>query len=541
MVSRNDPRDDSPKTSVKEASPEKRILVIGAGMSGMLMAIQLLKSGRSNIVVYEKAQQIGGTWRDNVYPGLKCDVPAAMFSYSFEPNKEYSSRFPMGSEIQDYLLSISDRYGLNQFIQFNKTVETVNWEDGRWYVQTSDGLIESFDIVINATGVLHYPYIPNIEGHEQFQGSSFHTARWREDMDWKGKKVGVIGSGATSVQVFPELVRESQHVTLFQRTAQWIFPIPNKAYTETDRKRMREEPGLIDRLRFRYSKLFQWTFSRAVIGNAFLLWAIGAFCRSHLRRKVKDPELRKKLTPQDKCGCKRLIFAKGFYQALQESNATLCTDAIERVVPDGIQTSDGRIHKLDVIIYATGFQVHRRMKPMHVVGREGKTMDETWSKGAVAHRSTTIPGFPNFFAIFGPYSPIGNYSAFSVAEVQVGHILRTIEHMESLGHDLIEPSEEATERLVNKMNRAMKKTVWMSGCKSWYQDADGNIPMWPWTFERYEREMSKLNAGDFRTACRDSQERPRVPKIRFLDYNLESSARTPTSILTHDNRIATLQ
>lgn len=489
----------------------KRILVIGAGMSGMLMAIQLLKSGKSNVVIYEQASQVGGTWRDNVYPGLKCDVPAAMFSYSFDPNREYSSRFPMGQEIQAYLLSIAKRYRLAELIQFNKSVESMQFEEGRWYVQTSDGFIEAFDIVINATGVLHHPYTPGIEGANTFQGTSFHTARWDGNVDFKGKKVGVIGSGATSAQVFPELVEQADHATLFQRTAQWIFPMPNKTYSATERQRLRDHPGRIDKLRFRYSKLFQWTFSRAVIGNVFLLWVIAAFCRSHLNRKVKDPELRKRLTPHDKCGCKRLIFAKGFYQSLQKNNATLCTDAIQRILPEGIQTSDGKIHELDVLVYATGFKVHQRMKPMQVVGREGKSIDQVWQSGTIAHRSTTVPGFPNFFLIFGPYSPIGNYSAFSVAEVQVGHILRVIEHMEMLGQDWIEPTVQATERLVGNMNQAMKNTVWLSGCSSWYQEPNGNVPMWPWTFERYEQEMSKLNPEEFQTAGKESRSLPCPP------------------------------
>jgi len=475
----------------------KRVLVIGAGMSGMLAAIQLLKSGRSNFVVYEKAGQVGGTWRDNVYPGLKCDVPASMFSYSFEPNLKYSSRFPIGSEIQSYLLSITKQYNLSDFIQFNKTVESICFEDGVWYVQTDDGYVEAFDIVINATGVLHHPHTPNIEGSKSFSGISFHTARWNTATDLRGKRVGVIGSGATAVQIVPELVKQASHLTLFQRTAQWIFPMPNKKYTTAEQSRLRDVPGLLEKLRFRYSKLFQWTFSRAVIGNAFLLWAIGAFCRSHLNRKVKNASLKKKLTPPDKCGCKRLIFGKGFYQAVQKPNATLCTDSIERIVPNGVITVDGKVHELDVIIFATGFDVHNHMKPMNVIGRDGKSIADVWKQGAIAHRSTTIPGFPNFFVVFGPYSPIGNYSAFSVAEVQVNHILRVIDHLEAIGKDLIEPSREATDLLVREMKVAMKKTVWSSGCKSWYQDSNGIIPMWPWTFERYEREMSKFCASEF--------------------------------------------
>jgi len=495
----------APNSAVATGCGERsaRVLVIGAGMSGILATIKLREAGYRNIQVVEKGPAPGGTWRDNTYPGLKCDVPAHMFTYSFAPNPNYTTRFPKGTEIREYLERVYAQYNLAQHVRFNTTIQSLNYEDGQWYAVNSHSEIEAYDLVICATGILHNPYIPKIEGMDSFQGSHWHTARWNHKVDLKGKRVGVIGSGATAAQILPELVHVSKHVTLFQRTPQWIFPMPNKAYSQSEMNRIRQSPGLAARLRDRYSKIFQYTFARAVIGNRFLQFAIEALCRSHLKRKVKDVELRAKLTPDYRAGCKRLIFGKGFYQALQRPNASLETEPISKIEPTGIRTEDGQLHKCDVLVFATGFDAHAYMRPMQVVGRDNQTLDNAWKNGAYCHRSTTIPGFPNFFVMFGPYSPIGNYSAISVAEVQVAFILKQLSELERTGNDLIEPLPCVTAQLTKRMDVAMKKTVWLSGCNSWYINQHGSTPMWPWTFERYQREMSKVNPAEFHMSKRN--------------------------------------
>jgi len=489
----------SPAESPREqsASRNPRILVIGAGMSGILLVIQLREAGFHNITVFEKGSEPGGTWRDNTYPGLKCDVPAHMFTYSFAPNPNYSHRFPRGKEIQEYLLRVFREHDVGSSVIFNRTVESCVFEDGFWYVQTDDGDIQQFDIVISATGILHRPKLPDIPGRELFQGAAFHTARWNHHIRFEGKRVGVIGTGSTSAQLIPELVSISKHVTLFQRTTQWIFPMPNKTYSSDEKEAVANKPGLAKRLRERYSKIFQWTFARAVVGNRFLLWGIEAICRRNLRRKVVDPKLRKRLTPSYRAGCKRLIFAKGFYEAIQRDNATLVDTSIACIEPNGIRTSDGRLHELDILIYATGFEAHNYMRPMTVCGRDGVSLDDTWADGAFAHRSTSIPGFPNFFMLFGPHSPIGNYSAISVAEVQCKYIVQQMRWMRETQSDLIEANIIATNQLLDRMKQGLGKTVWLSGCASWYMDDHGNVPMWPWTFERFESELSKVNPAEF--------------------------------------------
>jgi cation diffusion facilitator CzcD-associated flavoprotein CzcO len=481
---------------------EPRILVIGAGMSGILATIKLREAGYRNIQVVEKGPALGGTWRENTYPGLKCDVPAHMFTYSFAPNPEYSTRFPKGIEIRQYLERVYDQFDVAQHVRFNTTIESLNYDDGRWYTVNNQAEVEVYDFVIAATGILHHPFIPPIEGIEQFQGNQWHTARWNHNVQLKGKRVAVIGSGATAAQIVPQLVNKCKHLTLWQRTPQWIFPMPNKSYSPSEMERVRRSPLFARRLRYRYSKIFQYTFARAVIGNRFLQFAIEAICRNHLKRSVKDAGLRAKLTPNYRAGCKRLIFGKGFYQALQRPNARLETDPIAQLEPTGIRTQDGQLHPCDVIIFATGFDGHAYMRPMRVEGRDKLTLDQAWKKGAYCHRSTSIPGFPNFFVMFGPYSPIGNYSAISVAEVQIAYILQQLRELERTGNDLIEPLPCVTAQLIQRMDEAMKKTVWLSGCNSWYINEHGSTPMWPWTFERYEHEMSKVNPTEFHMSKR---------------------------------------
>ncbi len=269
--------------------------------------------------------------------------------------------------------------------------------------------------------------------------------------------------------------------------------------------RIRKHPWYGKYLRSVYSKIFQWTFARAVIGNPLLLRFIRWQCESHLNRKVKDPVLREKLLPKFQAGCKRLIFAKGFYQALQKPNASLVTEKIDEITPSGIKTSDGQLHELDAIIYATGFKAHNYMRPMKVYGRNQLSIDEAWKTSAVAHRSVAIPRFPNFFLIFGPYSPIGNYSAISVAEVQVNYLMQLIQTLASGKCDLVEPKPEVTEERCCKMKDALKKTVWLTGCNSWYLDGSGVPTMWPWTFERYQKEMKVADLNEFVLSKKNDQ------------------------------------
>lgn len=474
-----------------------RVIVIGAGMSGLLAAIRLHEAGIDDVLVCEKASRLGGTWRDNRYPGLSCDVPAHMYTYSFEPNPDYSRRYASGAEINAYFERVAHKYNLLRDIRFDCEIVRGEYRDSRWTLTTAEGERLEADFVIGATGVLHHPSWPDIPGLADFQGACFHTARWDESVDLRGKRVGLVGTGSTAVQIVPEVQKLAARLHLFQRTPQWIFPLPNRAYGERARARLRRHPWLAGWLRGAYSKLFEWTFARAVVGNKALLGFIAWMCRYHLESKVRDPVLREKLRPAYQAACKRLIFGTGFYEALQQPNAELVTAGIERVEPTGVRTADGRLHELDVLVLATGFQAHAFMRPMELVGEKGLTLAEAWADGARAYRSVALPGFPNFFMLIGPNSPIGNYSLITIAELQVDYVMQLIELWRSGRADAIAPREEPTRRFNEALRAAMPGTVWVTGCKSWYLDDHGHPAMWPWSFERFRAEMAHPQLAEF--------------------------------------------
>lgn len=475
---------------------QPKVVIIGAGMSGILMGIKLREAGIDNFTLYEKADRVGGTWRDNTYPGLSCDVPAHMYTYSFEANPDYSHRYARGPEIYRYFDKVSKKYNLLPHIKFNKELVSAKYENGRWQLTTQDGEVTTADFLISACGVLHHPSYPDIAGLDSFAGTKFHTARWDHSVDLKGKRIGIIGTGSTSAQIVPKVVDVAGKLSLFQRTPQWMFPLPDKQFSEDEKNRMRESPFLPKLVRKLWSFAFEYTFARAVIGNPLLLQFIAWSCRRNLDQ-VKDPILKRKLTPDYKAACKRLIFCSDFYPAIQRPNAELVTAGIDRIDPKGIVTKDGKLHELDVLVLATGFKPHNFMRPMQMVGENGVTLDQAWENGAQAYRSIGIPGFPNFFMLIGPNSPIGNYSLITIAEIQANYILQLIGLYRQGKCAAIAPKAEATRRFNEAIKGAMKGTVWVTGCKSWYLDKNGNPAMWPWTFARFRHEMSTPQLAEF--------------------------------------------
>ncbi|MEN8161460.1 MAG: NAD(P)/FAD-dependent oxidoreductase [Myxococcota bacterium] len=468
-----------------------RFVIIGAGMSGILSAIKLREAGFDDFVIYEKADRLGGTWRENTYPGIACDVPSHLYSYSFEPNPDWSHRFSPGDEIEAYFERVAEKYGVTERIRFGEEVETLTWQDGRWRLITREGQHDSADVVIAATGVLHHPSYPDIEGLDTFRGACFHSARWNHGVRLDGRRVGVVGTGSTAVQITSALVDRVAKLSLFQRTPQWIAPQENPAYTDGEKAAFRSDPELMHQLHDEISKTFAENFSNAVVdANSPQMKLLEDVCRANLENNVKDPVLREKLRPSYRAACKRLVISEDFYDAIQKPNAALLTEGIERVEPEGVRTRDGRLHELDVLVLATGFRVDRFLRPIEVTGHEGKCLDEAWAERPVAYLSISVPGFPNLFMLNGPNGPVGNFSLIEVAELQLAYILQLVELLRTgRCHDVC-PSEATTERFDAERIEAAKSTVWITGCNSWYLDDRGIPAVWPWTFDRFREEMA---------------------------------------------------
>jgi cation diffusion facilitator CzcD-associated flavoprotein CzcO len=482
---------------------DPRVAIVGAGMSGLCMAHALQRAGIEDFTVYEKADEVGGTWRENRYPGLTCDVPSRFYSYSFAPNPDWSSYFSPGREIQGYFTRVTDELGLRRHIRFGAEVTQARWEDGRWSLRTSRGDRDVADVLVTATGVLHHPRVPPIKGLETFAGAAFHSARWDESAQLDDRRVAVIGTGSTGVQITTALARRTRRLVVFQRTAQWILPVANIPYSPVIRHVLRRFPRL-NRVIYRF---YQATLE-AILGDAVTRrgparLALDGLCRLNLRLAVRDRDLRRRLRPDYEVMCKRLVMSFGFYPALQRPGVELVTEPIERVEPRGIVTADGRLHELDVIVLATGFDAHAYMRPMEIVGEGGITLDEAWAGGPRAYRTVALPGFPNLFTLMGPHSPIGNHSLIAVAETQARYIMQWIERLRRDGVRSVAPTPEATARFNDELRGALPGTVWATGCRSWYLGADGKPELWPWPPTRHREMLRAPVEGDFETSPRD--------------------------------------
>ena len=474
---------------VQKGERKLRIAVVGAGMAGILSTIELRRAGFDDITVYEKGDRVGGTWRENTYPGLSCDVPSHLYSYSFALSPQWSHRFSPGPEIQAYFERVADQYGVLPHIRFGEAVVRCEFTDGRWHLTTESGHQDEADVVIAATGVLHHPRYPNIEGLDRFEGSVFHSARWDHSVDLEGVRLGIIGTGSTGVQIVCGVVDRVSHLSLFQRTAQWIMPSENPAVDDEQRSSFVAKPEDLRQYRQQLSDLFDM-FANAVVDirSNELEW-IERACLENLENNVRDPELREKLRPNYRAACKRLVISPDFYDAIQRPHTEVVTEPIDRIEPAGVRTADGRLHDLDVLVLATGFHADAFMRPIEVIGRGGVTLQEAWTPRPVAYLSISIPEFPNFFMINGPNGPVGNFSLIEVAELQVRYILQLIEGIRSGRCQEVSAAPTALDRFEEERAVAARNTVWVTGCNSWYLDDRGLPAVWPWSFLRFRDEM----------------------------------------------------
>jgi cation diffusion facilitator CzcD-associated flavoprotein CzcO len=456
-------------------------------MSGLCMGIKLQQAGIDTFTIYEKATDVGGTWRENTYPGLVCDVPSRYYSYSFEPNPDWTRLMSPGGEIHAYFSRVADKYGLRRHIRFDTEIASARHDGARWHIRTRTGDEFEADFVVSCCGFLHHPRMPDIEGLETFEGAAFHSARWDHGVELRGKRIGVVGTGSTGVQIVCGLADVAGRLKLFQRTAQWVYPTPNLRYRGLGRRLMRRFPAL-SRLPYRFWQAYiEHSIGRAVVQRGWQRAAFGVACRLHLMT-VRDRELRRKLTPAYDPMCKRIVVSGSFYRAVQKPSVDVVTERIERVEPRGVRTADGVLHELDVLVLATGFDAHAYLRPIELENAEGLTLEEMWRDRVHAYRTVALAGFPNFFMLCGPHSPIGNQSLVPVAESQADYVMHWIRKYQEGEILTVAPTPEATERFNDEMRAAMGDTVWMTGCNSWYLGKDGYPELWPWVPERH-REM----------------------------------------------------
>lgn len=476
------------------------VIIIGAGMTGMAVAIKLRNAGIANITILEKGATVGGTWRENRYPGVTCDVPAHAYTYSFEPNPEWSKFFADGEEIHQYFERVHKKYKLDEITRFNETVTSCIYSAGQWTVKTNLNMTYVCDILFSATGILHQPNYPDIKGLEDFGGICMHTARWDGTVNAKDQRIGVIGNGSTGAQLIPEMIdAPGTDVTVFQRTAQWLVEAKNHDYTEQDKQRFRKHPSRMERIK----KISLWVYAQgtsALVDDSFFgriqhrLFAWNSV--RYLNKSIKDPVLRAKLTPDYKFGCKRVVMNTSFYPAIQKPNAHLVTEGIDHITKEGVVTRDGKLHKLDILILCTGFNPSAFMRPMEFRGRNGISIEDAWKDKLTAYRSMMIPQFPNFFLMLGPNSPVGNFSVIAMSEIQAEYCIKLIKLWQEGRLTDIEARPEALTAWRQYLKERMQHTVWASGCNSWYLDKDGDPITWPDKWKNWATMMKTVNIAD---------------------------------------------
>jgi cation diffusion facilitator CzcD-associated flavoprotein CzcO len=486
-----------------QASPvHTRAIIVGTGFAGLGMAIALQRQG-ADFVILEKADEIGGTWRDNSYPGCACDVPSHLYSFSFEPKATWSRLFSPQPEILDYLKGVTDKYGLRRYIRFGSLVNRAHWDDSeyRWHVFTDSGQEYVGQFLISGAGALHIPRLPDIDGIDDFGGAAFHSAQWDHAVDLAGKRVAVIGTGASAIQIVPAIVDEVAEVHLYQRTPPWVVPVPHTPLPIALRQAFAIVPGL--RLAVRSG--IYWgleTVGYAMTKRPGLLRAIEAIGKLNIRRNVHDKELRRKLTPHYRAGCKRILYSgNNYYRAVANPKTTLITERITRITANGIVTDDGVEHPVDVIVYATGFHVTDSYTYVDVKGPRGEDLVDRWNReGVMAHRGIAVADMPNLFFLLGPNTGLGHTSVVFMIESEIHYVAEAIAACDRLDAQALAPTRAAQNRFNEGLQHKLAGSVWNTGgCSSWYLDEHGvNRTLWSGMTWQYWRATRSLKPAEYR-------------------------------------------
>lgn len=482
----------------------QHIVIVGTGFAGLGMAIRLKQAGFHDFTILEQGDEVGGTWRDNHYPGAACDIESQLYSFSFEPNPAWTSEYPPQQEILRYLIHCADKYGVRPHIRFRCAATAARYDDhsGTWEVTTSDGTSITCRSLIAACGGLSRPAIPSLAGLSSFAGKVFHSARWDHAFSLSGKRVAVIGTGASAIQIVPAIAPQVGTLHLYQRTPPWIIPKRNRRFSEAQRSRYREHP-LLQKLARLLCYLRHELAGIGFVVEPKLLALLSRLVRHYIARSVPDPALRAKLTPSYTLGCKRILLSNDYYPALCRPNVELVTSAIAEVTPTGIRCADGTERALDAIILATGFAAADVVAPFPIQGRAGVQLHDTWKDGAEAYLGTTIAGFPNLFLIVGPNTGLGHSSMVYMIESQIAYIQSALAAMHKDKLSTVEVKSDVQARYNQEIHQRLGRTVWSSGCSSWYHTQSGkNTTLWPgFTFE-FRRRTSQFRKDDYQLTSR---------------------------------------
>lgn len=490
--------------SVKERNFDKlqknraKVVIIGLGFAGIAAAIRLKQEGENDFIILERGHDVGGVWRDNHYPGCACDVESHLYSLSFAPNPNWSRRFSPQSEIYAYLQDCAKRFGLLKHVRFHHEVKRMDWqeESGQWLIQTNNGEFES-RITVGAFGALSDPSIPNLKGIDKFKGEAFHSAAWPKDFNPKGKRVAVVGTGASAIQFIPAIQPDVDSMHVFQRTPAWVMPRPDSEIRPAMQKLYRKMPMLQRAARF---KIYVQRES-FVLGfrNPKIMKKVKSLALHHMRKAVKDPILREKLTPDYTICCKRILLSNTYYPALAEPNVDVVTTGIAEITEDSVVDVKGHKVEVDTIIFGTGFKVTDLPFAHYIFGKDGRSMADVWNGSPEAYAGTTVSGYPNLFILQGPNTGLGHSSVIFMVEAQIDHMIKVLKHMHKEQIDIIEPHLSAQKNFVKETEESMQGTVWTAGgCDSWYLDRTGrNSTLWPGYTFSFRKLVAKLKRQDY--------------------------------------------
>jgi len=496
------------------AGGASRVAIIGAGISGVCLGIELKKAGIDSFTIFEKSEGVGGTWRDNSYPGAACDVPSFLYSFSFEPKTDWSRKFSPQAEILAYLDHCTDKYGLRPHCRFNTEIAAVRFDAdaGIWRIRTAAGEEHRANVLVSGVGQLNQPAYPDLPGRDEFAGTTFHSARWNHDHDLTGQTVAVIGNGASAIQIVPQIAPRTKQLYIFQRSANWMIPRMDRAYTEREQRRFARLPLLARLYRaYIWAQLeARWpAFSK----ESRLGFKLETFATEEMARQIADPNLRQILTPDYPVGCKRILISDDYYPALTRDNVAVVTSHITRVTKDGIVTADGRERAVDTIIYATGFRASDFLAPMDIHGVGNRTLNEVWKEGAEAYLGMTLPGFPNFFMLYGPNTNLGHNSIIMMIECQVRYIMQCLRALRERDLEWLDVRPEVMTRYNRAVQHSLKQSVWDTGCGSWYKTAAGKITNnWPHSTISYWWQTRRPDLGAFHQKVRRHERAGALPR-----------------------------